>query len=428
MENKHCNNVSSYSPYIIWRNYAIGAAVISVVPFAIMLLPAGFCQLFTLLLSLSLFAFVRKNRVSKCETCALVPYVVARSLLFITIVYVLIDAIGCADVQTSKLVKVLCIPVIHLMVLIVMRKRHHKNVICQDCILRNGFSSERKTMGQFYNQEYSYLVPRMTNVCIICNILVVAYLFIAFNWFRSTTDYIVVYFMPLIVCGTNVLLLRYRFYLINIYLEQESRQSDSILEKGSKLVRINVFTENKVYFVESNGHFDSVFSLHDYFSEKLSVGLVKSTVSEQYGVEALSNIKFLYGSLDAKNRRSIEHFICFVESEKMVEESIARLGLHGRWFKAQEIMTLYYTNDFSNLLKSEIYRIFTVLATAKTYNRDGSRKVPVAGYIPRVTIADMKNTDVDFSDNRWMVLSRFNKDDKLYRLKIFWYRYLEGLG
>ena len=428
MENKHCNNVSSYSPYIIWRNYAIGAAAISVVPFAIMLLPAGFCQLFTLVLSLSLFAFVRKNRVSKCETCALVPYVVARSLLFVTIAYVAIDAVAYLDVPTSKVVKVLSIPMIHLIVLIVMRIRRHNYVICQDCILRNGFSSERKTMGQFYNQEYSYLVPRMTNVCIICNILVIGYLFISFHWFKSTADYVVVYFMPLIVSSINLLMLRYRFYLINIYLEQESRQSDSILDKGIKMVRINVFAGEKVYFVQRSGSYDSMFSLYDEFSEKLSVGLVKNILSEQFGVEVLGNIKFLYGSLDAKNRRSIEHYMCFIESENSVEESAERLGLTGKWFKPQEIMTLYYTNDFSSLLKSEIYRIFTVLATAKTYNADGSRKVPLAGYVPRITIADVKNTDFDFSDNRWMVLSRFNKDDKLYRVKLFWYRYLEGLG
>ena len=39
------------------------------------------------------------------------------------------------------------------------------------------------------------------------------------------------------------------------------------------------------------------------------------------------------------------------------------------------------------------------------------------GYKPSFSLSELKHAEVDFSDNRWMLLSRFNKDVSFYTLK-----------
>lgn len=45
------------------------------------------------------------------------------------------------------------------------------------------------------------------------------------------------------------------------------------------------------------------------------------------------------------------------------------------------------------------------------------KKILIKGYKPSFSLSELKHTEVDFSDNRWMLLSRFNKDVSFYTLK-----------
>ena len=46
---------------------------------------------------------------------------------------------------------------------------------------------------------------------------------------------------------------------------------------------------------------------------------------------------------------------------------------------------------------------------------------------PKFSFWELRTTDVDFNDSRWMLLSRFNKDLTFFALRRAWYQYVEGL-
>ena len=67
------------------------------------------------------------------------------------------------------------------------------------------------------------------------------------------------------------------------------------------------------------------------------------------------------------------------------------------------------------------------MLTSKLYNADGSKIVQAKGYIPDFQINEIRTSTVDFSNNRWVILSKFNKDLSFRLLKKVWYQYIEGL-
>lgn len=64
----------------------------------------------------------------------------------------------------------------------------------------------------------------------------------------------------------------------------------------------------------------------------------------------------------------------------------------------------------ARLLCAELHRIYTVMQTSKVYDLSGKKLVELEGYKPKFSFWELRTTDVDFNDSRWMLLSRFNKD------------------
>ena len=96
------------------------------------------------------------------------------------------------------------------------------------------------------------------------------------------------------------------------------------------------------------------------------------------------------------------------------------------WFD-REAVERKYGNELARLLCAELHRIYTVMQTSKVYDLSGKKLVELEGYKPKFAFRELRTTDVDFNDSRWMLLSRFNKDLTFFALRRAWYQYVEGL-
>lgn len=409
---------------MIWRNYVIGILPLALVPVFIFVLPFGVCQFLTLAMTFGLFAFVRCNRVSRSETCMLIPFTSARALLALTVVYVVIDfAFHDLPEGTIKPYKALIVSVVTFLVVLGTEWRGGRNSLCIDCMMRNGSPFERRILGHIYSSENHYLVPRL---------LLIVGLVVALGWgywyfgykqvYYEWSDSLVFYLLPLIVFVFDACILGYRYYLLYTFGHERA----TVLAEGTKSLRVILICGNRVcYTAGKDGLLDTPFTLEDSFSEVLSAGVVRSFMTKNVGA---STMKFCYGTIDIRSRKAVEHYFCFVDSEDVAERFAADEGIELQWMDKDEIAANFRFEKFSPFAAAEISRVFNIMVTSKIFDLSGRRKIKLRGYVPPLSIDEIRNSDVDFSDNRWMILSRFNKSNSFYWLRVLWYKYIEGIG
>lgn len=359
----------------------------------------------------------------------LIPYIAARSLLIVTICFVVLDFFNADRLMEIKPLKAMLLPVVVLVVLLVMKYKGLKNVLCVDCLLRNGSVCERRALGHIYERENRYLVPRQIKVAIVGVIVVWGYeLFISDFFYDSSYDEFIFYFLPLIIVSVDLLMLRFRYFLIRVYRRYDKCETRQEVQEGMKRLRITVVSGDSVYYVMQKEIYETPFIADTEFEEKISVGFAKSYMAEHLGFVNIGFIRFCYGSLDFEQKRSVEHYFCFIDDKSMILRYEEKFGVKGEWMTKEELVSNHNKEKFTPFVAAELSRIFRIMTASKIYDIDGHRKIDIKGYIPNFSISEIKDSSIDFSDNRWVYLSKFNRDVSFAKLRLFWYKYIEGLG
>ncbi len=435
MRESKCNNVCSCSATSIWRNYAIGITAVAVVPVAGLLLPAELLPFLSLLISLFLFSHIRKTRTRKTE-CALVPYMSARVLLgytfFAAILYVAAryvnENLGVFWQLEMRRHSFFYLAVLYLVVAGAMSRRQWSNTFCTACLLRNGMPQEREVLGHIYASETRYLYRRLLKMSGLVAVLTFAPVAIGFyKTPDSILAKIVSIYVPLALMVADILYMRFRYSLVGTLREKEVEEKFPF-EGKFKLIRILVIKDEKVYFVENEGIKDTPFVFTEPFDDEVSHRTAQRYMADMLG-ESPDNdtLRFCYGTIDPINRRSIEHYLYFAGDKSEIRQYEEKTGKRGLWLSKPELEQ-NFSHGFSRLVCSEFHRIYTVMQTSKLYFPNGKKKILIKGYKPSFSLSELKHAEVDFSDNRWMLLSRFNKDVSFYTLKKAWHRYIEGLN
>ena len=435
MTNK-CNNISSCSAYLIWRNYAIGASAISLVPIVSYAFQNKVVPFLALVLSLALFAFVRHNRRSRSETCVLIPYIVARVLLVYAFASYLVAIMAKYSTETFWGDALERLPYFTIMFLSALTavlttfvyKRHFRNVFCMDCLLRNGTPYERELLGHIYFKENRFLLPRIIKITSLLALITWTCYFICDVESGEISGWplFVFVFSPVVFLVFDLVALRLRYWAIGVFYRKKLAQEDREHGGHSKLVRILLICGDRLYLTEKDGKYDTPFQFTEPFSEAISLGNTVQYMSREMGYVQSDFVRFCYGSMDLKNRRSVEHYFCFIDNCSSVDNAKSATDGNGRWWTKSELEGRFQ-KSFSKILCAELHRVYTVMLTSKLYNADGSKIVQAKGYIPDFQINEIRTSTVDFSNNRWMILSKFNKDLSFRLLKKVWYQYIEGL-
>lgn len=435
MKTYSCNHVPNCSDISICKNYVVGMFSLALMPVAGVLVPTKYLPFISLVSSLVLFSYVGKNRRSRRESCAIVPYIAARTLLGFTVFSLIINFVsfgfsdeidsGLADELRRHSVFYLC--VIHFSVTFLMAHRRWENTFCQDCLLRNGLPQEREKLGHIYIKESRYLLRRLMKVSGLLLLLTAIPIFVYENGDFSQTKAAIIYvFIPVAIWIVDSLYVRFRYSIVWKVQHNEIRQRLPY-EGRFKLVRIIAFDDNGIYFLEKNGEKDTPFSFYEPYSQELSLCSAKAYMKQVLNECVCGDeIRFCYGTVDAENNRSIEHYLCYVENRSSLTTFEVQNGKNGIWQTKEELEN-GFNQGFSGIACSELHRIYTVMQMSKAYFPNGRRRVDIKGYCPSFTLAELRTADVDFGDNRWMLLSKFNKDIAFYALKKAWHQYIEGL-
>ena len=439
MTGRLCGNISSCSPYLIWRNYSIGIMSLSIVPLLCSMAGTHVYPFVTLAMSLALFAFVRGNRKSRTENCAFLPYITARVLLLFTFVSVaailVLSYVNPASLRLFPHLSMLLLSVAVLLVWVVMKLRNVRNTFCVDCILRNGVPYEREALGHIYFMEIRYLLWRVGIGSLAIALVEWGYYLFLFDGYGELTrlDKAVLIYFPIIAALVDCAVLGFRYFIIDIFYRRGEgvRNYDGLAPTdGTKVVRVVVFSLDKVYYQKRNDGklYDTPFEFVTSYSESASSGEAVAYMTERLGALPVNSVRLCYSSSDPVKRRGIEHYFCFVDGCDDVEKFEKASGTAGVWFDKPALERAFYAGGFSKMASSEIHRIYTIMVTSKSYDAKGRRKMGEKGYVPPFTIAELRSVNIDFNDGHWMMLSRFNKDIPFRWLRVLWYRYVEGLS
>ena len=115
----------------------------------------------------------------------------------------------------------------------------------------------------------------------------------------------------------------------------------------------------------------------------------------------------------------IDRYFYFIDIEPDKQ-----LKLQGEWMNYDLIQHIYSTNPgkLASLSVSDTTRLATIILTEKTFDETGKRKFKIKKYRPSFNLYEVRNSELDFQDDKWIRVSLFNSDVRFYRIKKLWYK------
>lgn len=95
------------------------------------------------------------------------------------------------------------------------------------------------------------------------------------------------------------------------------------------------------------------------------------------------------------------------------------MPVDGEWVDFEDVKRFYThtPGKFAPMAVGDISRLATIILTEKMYDENGRRKVRLKSYSPTFTLEDVRNSALDFQDDKWIKISMFNSDTPFYRVK-----------
>lgn len=376
-----------------------------------------------------LFCYVRVNKRNNKRGCYLIPYVIARVLLYYTIISVamlfVILSSGGFDVffdEHFKVAQVLFFPILILAPLLavnafVMLRGRHRCLFCTICWIANGFPSERGYVCPFLSKEVLRVLRQVGYIGILLTVCGWGYFLTFYNTANiSTYDSLIFVGLPVIMWLLHSAALGVR--CLTIVLFQNSLMTETLFVVGKSYYRYLIVAENHILLKKrDDSKFDTPLSLYVNYNQRPEDDEVLG-VAESNGVHA-DDARVLYFNYDDAYRCNMAHCILFFDHKEDV-------NMEGEWIDARQLEHLFAFKRLSKILRNELFRIKTTIFALKAYNADGTRKLDVKNFYPKFELSDIRNEKVDFNNYKTIITSFVNDDNKLNKLKYIWFKIFEG--
>lgn len=435
--------INTVQLYQMWKNLSVSLLVIIFMMAVSKLLPPICSPLVSLGCAAYLYTTIYNNRRSERHICVLMPYTVFVSLLayaFITIIGNLLQLWAFVKVPeefvffSSPFIPSLIMnPVGLICVIIIYIRRRHLS-ICTECKLARGASAMATSrMGSIYTRE-SYL--QLRNLILVFGLLTavmwVYYLVFYIKINANARDWYIFTWFNVIVFLLDELYFMFRYF--NLYLDL--RENDEIISEeeisnmsASTYVRYYVICENNVYvdphavvdYAAYREVIDTPFQTLRSVNG-VNVSEVKRIITQMTGI-ADGELRFFFGRKSPTNpNHSLLRYFYFVNP--LPDGSLPTLRTDGEWMDYNLVQKLYSTapGRLAPLSVHDTTRLATIILTEKIFDENGYRKNKLKSYNPNFTLFDVKNSTLDFQDDKWIRISLFNSDTPFYGLKRFWRR------
>ncbi|MDE6536704.1 MAG: hypothetical protein K2M13_01510 [Muribaculaceae bacterium] len=433
--------VNSDRLYAFWKNFAIGLLILILMIGLNMLLPVFFSPIIALIAAAALYTILYNNRLTRKSNCMLVIYALFFGLVGFSFVEILVNIIDIWEVIPYRLPKafsffnapflpsLLLDPIIFITVLIVYFRRKHLS-ICINCKLASGDYAGSSRMAQLLSTE-SYL--QLRNLILIFGLLSIItwgyYLFSFVEVNMSGKDYYVFVWLNIIILSIDELYFAFRYFNIYIDLKENNEliSQEELNDMSSKtFIRYYVICDNQIFINPKtiDNARGSIPVLDTPFYTKRSVSGM--TVSEIHKlIKRMTGVgdgelRFFFGRKNpGSDKNSTLRYFYFLDGKP---EDYPEMNVEGEWVDFENIKKIYsyQPQSLGSTMVSDITRMATIILTQKIFNEDGFRKIKLKSYRPSFNLIEVKRNNYDFQEDKWIKISLFNSDTKLYRLKKWW--------
>lgn len=299
--------------------------------------------------------------------------------------------------------------------------------VCRHCIARFGHLRDRGYYGFLTSKESTL---QLKNLAVLFGVLT-AYIW----WYyldryvdinQNGRDWYVFVWIIILMTILDEMYFAMRYY--NLYLDFQEHDEIITPEEihdmtARTYLRFYVVCGEHV-FIDRNA-FDRVTHRSDiydtpFITKKIVNGIpmndVVKIIRKMSGQDA-GELKFFYGRHLASNSKlSVLRYFYFLDG---TTEDYKNIDMPGEWVHFDRIKRIY--NDTPDRIGSnalnDLSRLFTIIQTSKTYDENGMRRNLIKSYRPDVTLAEVRKTDIDLQDDKWIRISQFNSDMKFFRLK-----------
>lgn len=150
----------------------------------------------------------------------------------------------------------------------------------------------------------------------------------------------------------------------------------------------------------------------------ISVDEVRRIIRKMTGKDG--ELRFFYGrkSSDLKNHSILRYFY-FLDGT--IEDNTP-LNTDGEWMDYEKIKYLYSNNPgrLAEISVADTTRLATIILTEKIFDENGYRKSKIKFYNPSFNLIDVRKSNLDFQDDKWVNISLFNSDTPFYSIKRKW--------
>lgn len=428
--------VNSLQLYSFWKSLAVGLLVIMGLMAVSKVLPFYSAPITAILCAGVFYTLLYNQKVSPEGGCQIVTYSLYKCTINYTLVTLILNLLTIWNmvelpkellfINDPYIISLLLHPTCFL-TLLYLYLRRHKLSPCKDCKLKRNGLYERGRAGRIFKYE-SYF--QLRNLMIIFGILTVMvwsyYQFVYLPLSVTSRDMYVFLWITIITFIIDEVYFAYRYY--NLYLDLKER--DEIISpaqlddmSAKTYLRFYVICDNKIYLdPHSSFSHESEREVYDTpFITKRSVnGIalpeVKNIIARLTGVKD-GDLRFFYGRkvADMKNRSVLRYFY-FLNGKP---EDYPEIPTEGEWVDFEKYKKIYMKapGKLAPMAISDLTRLATIILTEKIFDSEGRRKSKIKSYSPSFNLIDVKESELDFQDDKWIKISTFNSDRPFYELR-----------
>ncbi|MDE6716727.1 MAG: hypothetical protein K2J70_00910 [Muribaculaceae bacterium] len=308
--------------------------------------------------------------------------------------------------------------------------RRKKMSICVNCKLSSGDYSGRSKLGSILSSE-SYL--QLRNLMLLFGLLTLAvwcyYIFYFVDAELNARDYYVFIWLNVLGFIFDEIYFAFRYY--NLYLDL--RENNEIISQeelndmsAKTYLRFYVICGNYMFIntrmVDTLRGFKQVLDTPFYTKRSvtgITIPEISTLIERMTGTDS-GELRFFYGRKNpGLERHSTLRYFYFLKGKP---EDYPEMNVEGEWMDFEMIKRIYsfQPGEIASTMVTDITRMATIILTQKIFNEEGFRKIKLKSYQPSFNLKEVEKNRYDFQEDKWIKISMFNSDTKMYRFKRWW--------
>ncbi|MDE6578256.1 MAG: hypothetical protein K2J82_05000 [Muribaculaceae bacterium] len=437
--------VNSMQLYEMWKNLTIGLTSVAALQTLSHMLPYFLSPVVALVTAAVLYVYIYNKRSTQITSCMLVPFAMLYGCLgyaFLSILINVLFAWGLKSIPNEFIffdgtyVPILMLAPICFFIsgyFLLFRKSLK---LCKSCRVSGDDAYETGLLKQVLKVEAPFQLRNLTIIFGLLSVIAWGYflLFYVNINFNARDKYIFVW-VAIIVYILDELYFIARYY--NLYLDLKESNEIITQEELSDMtaktyIRYYVICGNKLYVdthtVEPHTSYKEVVDT-PFFTKRTMNGIpveeVKRIIGNMTGYTN-GELRFFFGRKSSEiANHSILRYFYFLDGEP---SDYPDIKVDGEWMDFDRVKYLYSNNPgkLGETIITDTTRLATIMLTEKTFDENGFRKSKIKMYNPSFNLIDVRNSSLDFQDDKWINVSLFNSDTPMFRLKRWWRKFLNG--